>query len=542
MCMKFRLIFFLFALGGSGFGQGQALEKSAAPRRVLIHLDERMPVRLFQERSRDLNLAYLRKVTRTYNMHLFALPPGGRASDLRDRLESMPGVLGVQPDEPLQKRRLPNDPNYSEQWDMDIIGMPQAWDFTTGGLSARGDTLVVAVLDTGFDLVHDDLSENLFINRGEIPNDGLDNDNNGFIDDVMGWNFDRESPNHSYDDHGLSVSGIIGARGDNGLGVTGVLWQVKIMPVTVRTPSQVVEAYEYVLQFRERYNQSEGQEGMFIVATNASFGLEERQCDTYPLWAAMYDELGRVGILTGAGTANRPNNVDQVGDMPTSCPSPYIITTLNTNQLDRKFFNSAFGKTTIDLGSPGEGTLTLRPNDTYGDFGGNSAAAPHLTGAIALMYSIPCENFAEQALSEPEQTALRVREAILLGVDEVAELEEFTVTGGRLNAFNSMVRLLDECNIEIGELKLERIFPNPYYPQSYSGPLILDFQAPDPGPYRLLVTNMLGQRFFDREITLDPFLDNRVELDVRQLPHGMYVVRLEQGKTHFEGKFMVHWY
>mgnify|MGYP006266293325 CR=1 FL=1 len=540
--MKYSYLVLIALCFAGGLAGAQPSADAASTARYLIHLDDRMPRERFEQRSRSLGLTHVRKVTRTYNMHVYEMPPLADRAALEDDLKAMPGVLGIQPDEPLQKRLTPNDPRFNQQWDMDIIGLPQAWDFTTGGVTARGDTLVVAVLDTGFDFAHDDLQDNLFVNIHEIPEDGLDNDDNGFIDDVRGWDFDRQGPEHAYDDHGLSVSGILGARGDNATGVTGVLWKVKVLPITVKLPSQVVEAYEYLIEFRRRYNQSQGREGMFVVATNASFGIEERPCDRYPLWAAMYDELGAVGILTGAGTANKPNDVDVVGDMPTACPSPFILTTLNTNQLDRKYFNSAFGQTTIDMGAPGEGTFTLRPENNYGTFGGNSAAAPHLTGAIALLYSIPCENFAQQALDQPEETALRVREALLLGVDPIPDLAEFTITGGRLNVFNSMVRLLDECDIEIGALKLERIYPNPYFPRSYSGPLIIDFQAPSPGPYRLLITNMLGQRFFDEQITLDPFLQNQVELDAQNLPHGMYVVRIEQGNLRFEGKFLVHWY
>ena len=297
----------------------------------------------------------------------------------------------------------PDDSFFSDQWDMAKIGLPDVWETTTGGLTVNGDTIVVAVLDSGFDIDHPDLRDNIWQNLEEIPNDNIDNDNNGYIDDIYAWNFRDSSNIHHLHAHGHSVAGIVGAKGNNGLGVTGVSWNVKVMVLDTKAISDIISAYEYVIDQRQRYNESNGTKGAFVVATNASFGKDRAFCEEYPVWGGMYDLMGEVGILTGAGTANSSWDVEEFGDMPTTCTSDFIITTLNTNEADEKHSGSAYGGVSIDIGSPGQGSFTIKLNDDYGDFGGNSAAAPHLTGAIGLLYSVPCPEIADGAYSTAER-------------------------------------------------------------------------------------------------------------------------------------------
>ena len=114
---------------------------------------------------------------------------------------------------------MPDDPNLASQWGLFTIGTEKVWELTKGGVSALGDTIVVAILDTGFDINHEDLKGNIWINKGEKPGDKLDNDQNGYIDDVSGWNFIHQNATHIADNHGSSVAGIIGAKGNNGKGI-----------------------------------------------------------------------------------------------------------------------------------------------------------------------------------------------------------------------------------------------------------------------------------------------------------------------------------
>ena len=202
--------------------------------------------------------------------------------------------------------------------------MPDAWDnYTTGGTSALGDEIVIAIIDDGFDLDHEDL--NFWQNDNEIPN-GVDDDNNGYIDDFEGWNAYNQTGNIPADDHGTHVSGIAAALGNNGKGISGVNWNTQVMPIAGSSDNEaiVIEAYSYVLEMCARYNETNGQEGAFVVVTNASFGVNQGDPDDFPIWCGLYDELGSEGILNCAATANHNWNIDQVGDVPTACTSNFL--------------------------------------------------------------------------------------------------------------------------------------------------------------------------------------------------------------------------
>lgn len=361
-----------------------------------------------------------------------------------------PDVLAAQFDYPLSFRQMPDDPSYDREWGLGRIAAPEVWNYTTGGLTSRGDTIVVAILDDGFDIDHEDLKNNIWHNRFEIANDGIDNDNNGYIDDVNGWSFVNNSNTHTKTSHGTSVAGIIGAQGNNGIGVTGINWNIKLLLLSTSRVSEIIKAYEYVIEQRKRYNESNGKQGAFVVATNASFGLSTPSfCDTeQPIWAMMYDLLGEQGVLTGAGTVNTNLNVDTEGDVPTSCSSDFILTCANITKANQIASNSGYGKTSIDLGAPGDDSYSTKAFNNYGSFNSNSAAAPHLTGAIALLYSLPCEGLAESALAKPKETALVVRDAILKGVEPLASLESKTVTGGVLNILGSVKQLQPQCGAQ----------------------------------------------------------------------------------------------
>ena len=155
----------------------------------------------------------------------------------------------------ILREAVPDDPYYTWQWAPAIMSLPQAWEeFTTGGVTATGDTIVVAVIDGGTDWTHEDL--NCWVNANEIPNNGIDDDGNGYIDDFHGWNAYNHNCYVGSSQQGTHVSGIIGAVGNNGKGVCGVNWNVKIMPIggSSGNESIVVEAYSYALEMRARYN------------------------------------------------------------------------------------------------------------------------------------------------------------------------------------------------------------------------------------------------------------------------------------------------
>jgi hypothetical protein len=354
-------------------------------------------------------------------------------------------------------RTTPNDPSFSQQWhhmqsaDHDIDS-DLAWDITTGGTTSNGHQIVVAVLEGGgANWDHTDLIDNHWVNIHEIPGNNIDDDSNGFVDDYDGWNATANNDNISSGGHGTAVSGMIGAKGDNGIGGVGVNWDVGIMQVQMGglTESNVIAAYNYPHVMRNLFNSSGGAQGAFVVATNASWGIDLADPADFPVWCAYYDDLGQSGILNCGATANAEYNIDTQGDMPTGCSSDYMVTVTATNSNDVRTF-SAYGATTIDLAAPGEDVYLPSGSSNYSSTSGTSFATPCVAGAIALVYSVPCSDLATNAMISPQATANLVRGYIFNGVDQIASLSNETVTGGRLNAFNSVSLAMSDCNPDLG--------------------------------------------------------------------------------------------
>lgn len=522
------------------WGQGSR-EDLRIPGELIILLadgiDAQQWVRQQSARQSALVLEYERKLGIRHNFHLLQFAEEQYpAEEVLGWVRSQDEVVLAQLSYEVEFRSPPNDPEFNQQWDMDLIQAADVWGITEGGLTAQGDTIVVAIMDSGFEPSHPDLAANIWHNHAEIPGDGIDNDNNGYIDDDMGWDYFSDTPNIAPGAHGLSATGIIGAVGNNGVGVTGLNWHVKVMQFSFSAVPDLIRAYEYVIDQRARYNESNGAEGAFVVATNASFGQARVFCDQQPAWAAMYDLMGEVGILTGGGADNSPYDVEILGDMPTTCTTDYLIMTCNVNSDDNLAQGSAFGNVSVDIGSPGDGTITIRPQGTYGVYGGNSAAAPHVTGAIALMYSLPCEGIAAEALDNPATTALLIRQAILEGVDPNESLAGKTVTGGRLNVFGSMEFVQSQCANEPGPLSVTKVYPNP---TSDAG-LNVEYITPEFTDYQIEVFNPLGQIIYRDVVDVPRFGERIFTVPTAQLPVGIYYLRFGLGEAVEVVPFMVY--
>jgi subtilisin family serine protease len=439
------------------------------------------------------------------------------------------GVKAAQWDYQLEFRGTPDDPDYKSQWSLPHIGANKVWDFTKGGVTITGDTIVVAVLDRGFDTEHVELSENLWRNRAEIPGDGLDNDGNGYTDDYHGWNFADNSPDYSPDDHGTAVAGIIGAKGNNRQGISGINWNVKMMLLTAGKVSDVIKACQYIINQRELYNTSGGKRGAFVVVTNASFGISGVFCREQPVWGAMFDKLGLAGILTVAATTNSPVNVDTAGDMPATCTSPFLIAALSSDQNDQRQSSSGFGVVSIDIGAPGVQIYTTFSGDQYDNFSGTSAAAPHVSGAVALLYSQACENLMLSARNAPQQAALSVRQAILEGAAKAPGLIGSCAGGARLSISGSMDFLNLSCSSpsETSLINISRIFPNP----ARDG-IVVEYSAPDPFPVSWTITNVTG-KVMKQQIQSgpNPWPLKQLFIPLQDLPGGAYTFNLTIGNT-----------
>ncbi|MEM9836218.1 MAG: S8 family serine peptidase, partial [Bacteroidota bacterium] len=433
-------------------------------------------VKAWVKRQRDnqgnpLQLEYAELISEYVNVHRIRFDY--RALNERvvlAELRNNPMVLNAQFNHFVNQRTtIPNDPEFPNQWQYINTGqnggtvgadldMDLAWDLATGGLTANGDTIVACIIDDGIDHDHPDIAPNLWLNYHEIPGNGIDDDNNGYVDDYRGWSTTtNDDAVYLGGIHGTPVTGIVGAVGNNSVGVAGVNWAVKLMIVEGGTgvESEVLQAYSFPLEHRRRYNETDGAEGAFVVTTNASWGVDEGDPADSPLWCAFYDSLGVQGILNCGATANAEVDVDELGDLPTACGSDFLISVTNINRNDNKVNGAGYGLTTIDLGAFGEGTWTTNFGGSYGGFGGTSGATPHVAGAVALLYSLDCGGLMEVVENDPASAVLLVKQAILDGVDPNASLAGRSVTGGRLNVHNSLQILKNACPGCIAPLRSE---------------------------------------------------------------------------------------
>lgn len=454
------------------------------------------------------------------------------------KLNQHSNVLTAQPNRKLELRNevnIPNDSLYHRQWNMDTIKAPQAWNITTGGLTAGGDTIVIANIEDGTDFKHRDLQGNLWYNLEEIPNDGIDNDNNGYIDDYRGWNFQAGNDIHPRSVHGTKASGIIGAKGGNGFGVSGVNWNVKIMVLSKAIPEEadIVEAYNYIYEKRKKYNDTNGAEGAFVVGTSLQWGIPKANPTEYPIWCGIYDKLGAEGILNVAATSNAGDNVDLVGDMPSACGSDYLITVANTTINDELKPSSSYGMQSIDLAAPGSAAYTTNHLNQYDIFSGTSSATPHVSGAVGLIYSMPNDLFYNDLKANTAQAPLMVKKYILQGVDTLLSLKYRTVTEGRLNLYKSLLLIQDDYEGFKEELSNVVLFPNPTADWLY-----VNYDT-DNEPFDVELYNDLGQNVKDWRIIPTEVGTKRLQLNVSLLQSGVYFLVLKNSDTQIVKKFVV---
>jgi hypothetical protein len=458
--VAFLLLFFCSSIAG------QAPSSAAEPHEFLLRLMPNTSIKtvLSELRAQAPELRWEKPKRLIPERDLWHLKYQGNGSDeaLLRQLRQSKYVQLAQYNHRLTLRApqatTPNDNLFANQWQYinngsnggtvnADIDADLAWDITTGGLTAQNDTIVVAVIDDGVNELHPDIVNNLWINHAEIPNNNIDDDNNGYVDDYRGWNSNANNDNIAGGNHGTPVAGVIGAEGDNSIGVAGINWNVKLMIISNNfntTEANVLIAYGYPLAQRIRYNQTNGAEGAFVVVTNASWGLDYGTPSDAPIWCSFYDTLGKHGILNIGATANLDINVDIQGDLPTTCTSDYIIGVTNINRIGNKQMDAGYGTKSIDLGAFGADAYTLTQG-SYGTFGGTSGAAPQVTGAVALLYAAACNNFIQFAKARPDQAALSMRRYILDGVKQVPSLTALTASGGYLNLHQSALLCVADC-------------------------------------------------------------------------------------------------
>jgi hypothetical protein len=469
-------------------------------------------------------------------------------NEMLRKINAHPKVKAVQFNHYVEERVLePNDPSFVDgtQWDMKNTGQnsgsndadidaPEAWELCTGGITAAGDTVVVAVIDGGFYLAHEDI--NFWKNYAEIPLNNIDDDNNGYVDDVNGWNSGLNNGTISSAAHGTHVSGTVAAKGNNNLGVTGINWNAKVMTVTYGNSSEanVVVAYSYVFKQRQLYNQTNGLRGSFVVATNSSFGVNNGNPTNYPIWCGMYDSLGTIGILSAGATMNSNLNVDFTGDIPTACPQNHLITVTNTTNQDLKFGSAAYGLTTIDLGAPGTNVYSTTTNNLYTSMTGTSMASPHVAGAVGLMVSAACPFLLDLYKNYPDSISLLFKKFMLDHVDPVNDLQNITVTGGRLNIYNSLLAINEYCllnSVKVSSIPNSLISNLEVQPNPASDFLQLFYNLTAAGNITISVTDLSGRlvKSVNRQNFSEGFHSHIV--DVQDLDAGIYFITLNIGET-----------
>ncbi len=467
---KSHILFILCVLLGiSGFAQ-QQLTGDYAPGEVLIQLDCDLNKTQLISTHTAINLQQIEVVSERFHIYRLSFDQSRMSqANVLESLAEKPAVIHVQNNHYISLRGndelIPDDSLFTDQWALRNEGQSGgvagadidaslAWDITTGGVTAHGDTIVVAIIDGGGFLSHEDLSH--WKNRHEIPNNNIDDDNNGYVDDYDGWNAFTNSDQIPTHDHGTHVAGITGAIGNNHIGVTGVNWNLKVLPIVASSTieSIVVKGLDYVFTLRKQYDETNGEQGAFIVADNCSFGVDQGNPNSFPIWEAMYDSLGSLGILSMGATANKAWDIDETGDVPTGFTTDYMIAVTNTNHFDELYGAAGWGDTTIDLSAPGTHIMSTKIANNYGYKTGTSMATPQVTGAMALLMAAADSAFISYYKANPAEAALMIRDYILNGVDTLSALTGKTVTGGRLNVYNSInLLLLNPLSTDVGSVK-----------------------------------------------------------------------------------------
>lgn len=289
---------------------------------------------------------------------------------------------------PLNNTRIiPNDPSWNVLWGLEKIGMPQAWDINTGSAEVK-----VAVIDSGVDYTHEDLSGNVDASQGY-----------DFVDD-------DEDPQDEYS-HGTHVAGTIGAETNNGVGVSGINWNIEMIPLRVLDDTNHGKNSNFIKAINWATEKNYPIANYSISSSSYSHSLEDA-IENYP------------GLFV-VSAGNQGEDYETTPRYPGCLDISNMITVGNSKENDKRSSGSSYSKTGVDLFAPGNRIYSTLPENEYGNKSGTSMAAPHVTGSAALALS-----------QNMDLTTERLKENILKSVDKKEALSDFCLTGGRLNTEN----------------------------------------------------------------------------------------------------------
>jgi subtilisin family serine protease len=480
--------------GGSKLKATQ--EAEFVPGEVLVRFRRSSPVVAATERTVRTNVGLLMSEGGEMNIEIERfdgsdIVPGLRFARVNpeatlqavEALSAREDVLYAEPNYVRRRDAAPNDPNYPQQWalkntgqvgfndytNQQAAGIPGAdidaelaWNTTTGSRS-----VVVGVIDEGIDINHPDLQANIWRNPAETAGNSADDDGNGKVDDINGWDFyhndgsvyDGAAGDNNTDAHGTHVAGTIGAVGNNGQGITGVNWQVSIMSLKIlgkecpddnpqcdpAAPSNVrrtVAAYNYAKLMRDKFVQTGGGQGANLRVLNNSYGGGGRSQSEIDA----INQLASSGILFVAAAGNQAANNTGFPHYPSDYNLQNMISVAATDRFEQIAIFSDFGLGLVHMGAPGRGIVSTTPNNTYSAFSGTSMAAPHVAGAAALILS-----------QFPDVSVNRLRNSLVFSGDPVAQLSGKVFSGRRLNVNNSLQAIAANDNAlpgSIGDFRL----------------------------------------------------------------------------------------
>jgi subtilisin family serine protease len=360
------------------------------------------------------------------------VPAGRSAEEVLQQLARRPGVSFAEPNWLLQSEASSNDPGVTNGslWGMygESSSPANAYGSQAAEAWSRGftgsDSVVVGIIDEGYQNTHADLISNAGTNPGEIAANGIDDDGNGYVDDLYGWDFDGNNASiydGTGDDHGTHVAGTIGGQGGNGIGVAGVNWNVsllsgKFLGANGGSTANAIKAVDYFTDLKTRH-------GLNLVATNNSWGGGGYS-------QGLYDAIARANAASILFVAAAGNSSTNTLSYPAGYDLPNVISvaSLDSNGSLSSFSN--YGSTWVDLAAPGGGIYSTLPDNTYGTYSGTSMATPHVSGALALMAS-----------ALPTASMAQLKQALLESVVATASLAGKTATGGRLDVNGAISRL-----------------------------------------------------------------------------------------------------
>lgn len=451
---------------------------------------------------------------------------GNSSAELLVNLLRVSGIKHAQLNHPVFPRQgIPDDPFWEAQWYLHKVGVLSMFQDSQFGQTIQGSEIVLGILEpAGFDTTHEDLLPQFWKNQAEVPADSIDNDHNGYIDDYMGWNALQQNDSHfSANPHGTRVAGILSASSNNQGGIASIGWNSKLLLLSGnRYESEVITNYLYALDLRKRFNESQGEAGAFIVATNASFGISGAPED-FPIWCEIYDRLGAQGILSVSAADNRPFNTDLRADMPTSCNSAYLITVTGVDAFDNFITGQAFGPETVDIAAPASQIITTAPNNRYLEIpnAGTSYAAPQISGAIGLMYSLPYERIQKEALAAPDKMALLMKKFLIDGVHQLSSLNGKIKSGGRLNIQRTHQIMHQYFKETSNSLKIDKVYPNPFTSQ-----VQIDCYLPTLERYSFEIIDLQGRIVAQQKLDNNFIGQQLINFPLAQLSAGVYFLKI----------------